>query len=92
MLRLDLEEPKPWLHEYPYYPASGVRAVASSPQASQLRELYFDYHTLGEGGIVALCESPHLEQLSILGVDDEYLEEPRLVKRFGDRLRRGSRY
>ena len=54
VLRLG-EEPKPWLHEQPHDPASGVRAVLLSPQASRLRELYFDCHALGEGGIVALC-------------------------------------
>lgn len=89
VLRLG-QEPKPWLHEQPYDPSSGVRAVASSPQAGLLRELYFDWHALGEDGIAALCESPQLEQLSMLGVDAEYIEEPQLVKRFGYRLQRSS--
>ncbi len=89
VLRLS-EEPKPWLHEQPHDLTSGIRAVALSPQARRVRELYFDCHALSEGGVVALCESPHLEQLLFLGVNARYMEEPRLVKRFGERLRRTS--
>lgn len=84
------EEPKPWLHAQPYDLSPGVRAIAMSAQAARLRELSFYGHGLGEGGIVTLCESPHLDHLSILGVDAGYIEEPRLNKRFGGRLRLSS--
>ncbi len=89
VLRL-AEEPKPWLHEQPIDPSSGVRAMVMSPQAAGLRELYFDCHGLGEGGLGALCESPQLGRLAALGVDAPYLTEPRLVARFGKRLCRSS--
>ncbi len=84
------QEPKPWLHEQPYEPSSGVAAVVMSPQAARLRELHFDFHPLGAGGIQALCDSPYLDRLGALGVDKGYMEDRRLLARFGHRLRRHS--
>jgi uncharacterized protein (TIGR02996 family) len=90
------EEPTPWLHDYPYDPSSGVRAIVMSPQAYPLRELRFFGYALGDGGISAICDSPYLSELLVLSVDlfsdagQAQMRDPRLAKRFGDRLRIGS--
>jgi uncharacterized protein (TIGR02996 family) len=84
------EEPKPWLHEQPHESCSGVRAVVLNPQAALLRELWFCGYGLGEGGIQALCQSPFLDDLLVLGVES-YVQDgidQRLVERFGKRIRR----
>jgi uncharacterized protein (TIGR02996 family) len=86
------EEVRPWMHEQPYEASSGVAAIVGVPQAAQLRELRFWGYSVGEGGVRALCESPFLDGLRVLGVSLVPIDgrhsppDPRLVERFGKRL------
>lgn len=87
------EEPKPWLHMYPYDLSTGVRAVVLTPQVRQVDRLVLDFfdHWLGADAIAAsLCESPHLGGLLTLGVNKQLAEHSQLVHRFGTRLKRSS--
>lgn len=78
-------EPRPWLHGYPWEPPA-ISAVVCSPQAARLREVRFSFWDFSERDIQALCESPHLAGLAVLGVQRVYLTDSRLLERFGARL------
>jgi uncharacterized protein (TIGR02996 family) len=65
-----------------------VSAVASCPQARQLKALRFVAFDLSPSGVAALANSPHLDGLRILGVPGDRNESlfRALRERFGSRL------